>query len=358
MRAYLCAIDGPAIGSLDHTARLYQSVDGAVTWTLIPHTPVMRPVPTSNQVPMIPMCAVYVDASDARDVFFQQTQFQPMGAGYAVARALYRSRDGGATWTTLRELERTNGFATIAVVGSRLIAQFEPSVYGAAPCDPKAPIPQPSSQIVASDDGGQTWRPAGQSVMAARYSASGLFTAGAALFASAYHIPTASCQGPPGAALWRSLDAGATWTRVASAPAIESATFTPKASASGYYGVAVATTADRQSTTLLFSSDNGATWAALPALPAPTTRNQPEYYAAVVTPTGDVVAQANFATTTLILHQSAAPPAWTPFAPAVAPGEISDPGAWSCQVLPLGARLWSVEMPYGNPNSLEYLSLP
>ena len=356
--AYLCAIDGPAVGQLAHSARLYKSVDGAATWSLVPHTPIIHPIATSDGIPTIAMCDVYVDAADARDIFFQQTQFQPAGAGVAIARALYRSRDGGATWTTLHELDRTNGFRAIAVAGSRLIAQFEPSMYGGAPCPPNAPAPKPTSEIVASDDGGQTWQMTGQNVMAARYSPNHLFAAGAALFVTSEQVHAAACQGPNSAALWRSLDGGATWMHVASSPVIESVSFTARAGGAGYYGVAVAGTANAQTPSLLFSSDSGATWAALPALPAPNTLNFPGYYAAMVTPTGDVVTQANFAPTAFILHRSTAAPSWAPFAPAVAPGDSNDPGVWQLQSVAQGVRLWSAEFQYGGQGALDYVSLP
>jgi hypothetical protein len=41
-------------------------------------------------------CGTLVDATDPNDVFPQQIALDPQGAGTAMARALYRSRDGGA----------------------------------------------------------------------------------------------------------------------------------------------------------------------------------------------------------------------------------------------------------------------
>jgi hypothetical protein len=124
----------------------------------------------------------------------------------------------------------------------------------------------------------------------------------------------------------------------------------------GNRGVAV--TGDGSDTRVYLSIDSGATWTALPAPPAPTSQNVPLYYNAVVSPSGAVLIQPNFGASALILDTSAATAVWTVYAPAYAPGQSEDPGAWQVEARPGGARLWTLEFDYGGPSALAYLPLP
>jgi hypothetical protein len=157
--AYLCANDGPAAAPLTATSRFYKSVDGARSWQLVSGAPTLHPVPAPSYG-VLAACRVFVDASDANDVVLQQTEFDTEGAGYALTRALWRSRDGGQTWQQLAALDRTDGFDDLGVLGTRLVARPHPSVYGATRCDPTV-IPKASSLVMGSDDGGLTWHDIG-----------------------------------------------------------------------------------------------------------------------------------------------------------------------------------------------------
>ncbi len=342
--AYLCATDG-ATSEMGPLPRIYKSVDGAQTWSLLASAPTLQPI--ADQVPTLAECAVFVDGHNPQDVFFQQTQFEPVGAGFAIARALYRSQDGGATWSQLTELDKTNGFAALAVFGSRLVAQPILSVYGASQCGPNPGMPRPSSLIDASDDGGQSWQPIGQSIVAAGYTPRAMAVAGVALFAIADKIPSGSCQSPDSSALWRSNDGGATWTPTAlTESGIQSVSFTARADGAGYYGLALAPSLDGASMRAIFSSDTGATWTPLPQLPASSTPTPT--FSGAVTASGDTLIAVDDGGTVYRCHASATTPRWTPFAKGMS-------GQWQS----IGTTVWALDITSdpNQPNQLASLAV-
>lgn len=350
--AYLCADNGPAMVSLAQTPRLYRSADGATTWSLLANAPVLQPV--VDQATSVAGCSVFVDAQDAQDVFFQETQLELMGATHAIVRALYRSRDGGATWSTLATLDRTDGFTDIAVAGSRLIARAKPSVMGASGCNPSGPAPTATTLLYASSDGGATWQSIGQSIESAGYSVQDMATAGTTLFALTTQVPSAACQPSPGAALWRSTDGGATWATTALSEPIQTVNFTAKADRSGYYGIATATTSAQDATLTLFSQDSGGSWALMPTLQPSASQT---FINAVMTPAGEAVAQADGSADVFVCRPASAAPQWAP----LAQGGLGAEAAWQVVPTAQGTRLWSLGYAYNGPHisgTLAYLSLP
>ena len=351
--AYLCAIDGPAAAPLTATARLYKSVDSGQSWQRVNTAPTLHPVPPAvSGGPPLAGCRVFVDASDATDVFLQQTEIEPVGASFAIARALWRSRDGGQTWQQIAALDSTDGFDDLAVLGARLIARPHPSVYGAGRCDPSVP-PKAYSFVMGSDDGGVTWHDIGQGIESQGYSPHDFAVEGDSLFAAADKVPATACSAAPiVSALWKSSDAGNSWAKV-TAPAIEIGTpsFTPKGAGSGYYGVAWASPDVSSGVfTPLYSSDSGATWVALPAAP---TLN-PGYGQPVVAPSGAVLVDGDGGlnnNNVYVLRPSDATPAWSVYAPGSS-------GQWQVVSGPGGATLWSVSFTYGGPSVVEHLPLP
>lgn len=351
--AYLCADNGPAKTFLAETPRLYKSVNGAGAWSLLASAPVLQPV--ADQATTVAGCSVFVDAQDSQDVFLQETQLEVVGATHAIVRALFRSRDGGATWSTLATLDRTDGFTDIAVAGSRLVARARPSVMGAAGCNPSGPAPAATSQLYASDDGGQTWQNIGQSIEAAGYSPRDMTTAGSTVFAIADQVPSATCQISGGSTLWRSTDGGATWaTTSLSEPSISTVSFTANADGSGYYGIATATASAQGATLTLFSQDSGVSWALLPTL---RTSASGTFINVVMTPAGEAVAQADGDTKVFVCRPASAAPQWTPFAQ----GTLNAEAAWQAEPAAQGARLWRLSYSYNGvkaSGALAYLSLP
>lgn len=347
--AYLCVDDGPAMAPLQATPRLYKSVDGANTWNVAPQTPVFQPV--ASQIPTLATCAIFVDAHDAQDVFLQAGQLAPEGAGHDIAHALYRSRDGGATWTTLTELDGTDGFTDLAVFGSRLVAHPHFSVFGYSPCSPStAPTPHPSSLIYASDDGGQTWHTIGLGIEAAGYSAEDMSPAGNTLFVRAWQVSSAACAESPGWALWRSDDAGVTWTRTSlAAQALAPVNFTARASGSGYNGVAV----EEQNAGMLqlvYSLDSGDSWK---VIPAPLTANNAPFTSVAITSSGHALVVGYDSQIVLLCNPSEPTPTFESY--------TSDlHGDWQAQRTANGSRLWAFS-PYTMGTevaTLAYLPLP
>jgi hypothetical protein len=146
--------------------KLYKTTNSGQSWQEVTGLPPIHIASGSAIAPVV-FCNTFIDAADANDIFLQQIVLDPEGAGVATARALYHSRDGGGTWgQPLGTLDRTNGFGDLAVVGSRLIATALPTIYGAQVCSETDPFPpaQPTTVLYASDDGGQTWQPLGQSI--------------------------------------------------------------------------------------------------------------------------------------------------------------------------------------------------
>lgn len=356
-RAYLCADNGPAAGSLTSTPQLYGSQGGE--WYKL-SAPAMAAI--SDPATVTASCSIFIDTQNVQDIFYQVDANELQGAGHVIRQALYRSQDGGVTWRTLATVASGAGFASVAVVGSRLVGRVYPIYYGAAPCT-SMPKPQTSTLLYASDDGGATWNPIGQSLESAGYSVTDMAVAGTTIFAVATQVPDTACQQSAGAALWRSTDGGATWaTTSLSEPGLQSVSFTRQVSGMGYAGVAVATTAGGAQIEL-FSRDSGETWSLLPTMPTTTTgatsNGTPTggYINALASPTGAVVAQEDGGAYTFTLNGASATPSWTPYAPASQ--DQSD--NWRLQPSAQGARIWALQYGYSptpQASILTYLTLP
>jgi hypothetical protein len=172
--------------------------------------------------------SVFFDAHDASDIFVQLTT---SAGGTADSYDLWRSRDGGTMWRKLGAVTETGYrlvWAQLAVLGSRLVGQVDIDQEGAL-----------QNALYSSDDGGMTWQPFAQSVASQGYTIFGFTvitdavwintvdvvgTAGlsAAMVPepsrshSAISLLDAPTSGQPSdpPTWWRSLDGGATWSKV------------------------------------------------------------------------------------------------------------------------------------------------
>src|SRR5258708_9190860 len=124
--AYLCAEDPPAQGNaVTGLPHLYTRIDGGQTWEADAPAPALVPVSRSLSGHGA-ACHIFVDAHDARDVFYEVVENDFVSVTHSIARALYRSRDCGATWQQLAEVRGTDSSVDITVLGARLIAQLKP----------------------------------------------------------------------------------------------------------------------------------------------------------------------------------------------------------------------------------------
>jgi photosystem II stability/assembly factor-like uncharacterized protein len=338
--------------------RLYKTSDGGQTWKAVATEP----------LPALP-CRIFIDAGAPSDLFLQQVLEPSANFGDPVKKALWRSQDGGATW---RQLPLPNqGWVNLATVGTRLVAQgpFTPgSGEGESPCDP-ALHPSQATDIYASDDGGLTWRPIGQSIEQQHLLIDGMVAIGTSIFAQADSLPRNECDTtPPISSLWKSVDGGTTWTKV-SMPicTLISVSFTAQTGSSDFAGVALATGLDRTHPSafgILYSDDSGATWSVLPAFSPPSgtpaaadTGNAPNL---AIAPSGAVIAEftvldsgASDSAIYLLRPQETAP-TWMRYAP----GSIGQNAAqWQVVHSTEGDRLWGLGYTLsGSP--LAYLRLP
>jgi len=219
--------------------------DGGVTWE-------RHPVPGADSL----------DFRSVRGVDERTAFVASAGDGAAGQARIYRTTDGGATWTlVLADTTKGAFFDALA---------FWDASHGLAVSDPVGG----RFLIIATDDGGRTWRHAttmpaatdGEGAFAAGGAALGVGPAGAAWFATG---------GPNGARVYRSTDGGRAW----------SATDVPlgsRGASVGLFGVAFRdartgvavggdyTKAREDAQYVVRSTDGGATWSPAPLSSAST----------------------------------------------------------------------------------------
>jgi hypothetical protein len=237
-------------------------------------------------------CQLFVDDTDAANVILGLGAPDPTVAIQIWApRLLYRSRDGGRTWTALPGLPQIEGIGScntvdsVAILGERVLATVQVET-----CPPASTgVGIPTFALYALQADGQGWTRIDQVFTAQGLVAGGLLEAGTVVVVSAYPDPTnpsasarsdsmgqqssdgflSRLQSPfsgsvPGAQIWRSTDGGSTWVHVSMAanhPDLFG--FARARDGVTFYGVGIDYGSSARASGLLYSSDGGASWSEL-----------------------------------------------------------------------------------------------
>lgn len=343
---------GPSTAS--GTPELDVTHDGGATWQAL------RTGPLAGEQ----RCSVpFIDESDVQDLFVAvSVPITPSSS--ATTDELWRSRDGGATWSKLASPDPNYPISVdqLFVIGGRIVVDLFPVGEGNLPY-----------YLLGSDDGGKTWTPLGQSLLTQKdtygpvYEFGQVVDAGATLYASidanchggCRELTPASGEAPPGE--YRSTDGGTMWHAVSLPYSVRTFTRTPSGA---YYGLALGNApASNGATALYWSRDAGATWTALPTMAGleggyvdPSTLGDGGL---TIAPDGTIIASAfhdrNQGTFAGLFYLRATDPApaWRPLAP---------PGAENLglQAVPTqtGIRLWGIQDSDALGEHLIYVDLP
>ena len=284
---YTFASSDPRVGyactSAGGKLRVFVTPDGGASWKTT------APLPDGEGT----YCQLFVDDTDAANVLLGLGAPDSTTAIQIWApRLLYRSRDGGLTWTALPELPQIEGSGScntvdgVAILGERVLAAVEVETCPTA----STGLGIPTFALYALQADGQGWTRIDQVFTAQGLVAGGLLEAGTAVVVSAYPDPTSpsasahsdsmghqsvdgflsslqsSFSGPvPGAQIWRSTDGGSTWEHVSMAanhPVLFG--FARARDAATFYGVGIDYGSSARASGLLYSSDGGVSWSELP----------------------------------------------------------------------------------------------
>jgi hypothetical protein len=189
----------------------------------------------------------------------------PTSGGYACSFQ-YVSQDGGAhwvhpsfPWSAQHFVDLGPDIAPVQVQGTTLFATVAGNLNGEV---------FDGARLVASDDGGTTWRAADTAIAAAGQiiTSYAVVPGTAALYAMSVRQQTPAGQ-ESSAALWRSEDAGMHWTRIGTAPTAQARLIATASTAGGVtlYAVALSPASPNGMVPIYASRDGGHTWS-----PAPT----------------------------------------------------------------------------------------
>jgi photosystem II stability/assembly factor-like uncharacterized protein len=281
------ASSDPRVGYACTTAggklSVFVTLDGGASWKTT------APLPNGDGT----YCQLFVDDTDAANLILGLGTSDPNSNIQIVApRLLYRSRDGGRTWTALPGLPQIEGSGScntvdsVAILGERVLATVEFETCPTA----STGLGIPTFALYALQADGQGWTRIDQAFTAQGLVAEGLLEAGPTLVVSAYPDPTrpsasassnsmghqsldgvlSGLQSPfsgsvPGAQIWRSTDGGSTWEHVSMAanhPDLFG--FARARDGATFYGVGIDYGSSARASGFLYSSDSGASWSELP----------------------------------------------------------------------------------------------
>lgn len=333
------------------------------------------------------MCQVYLDQTNAKDVFVAAGNSLSTGSA---PNPLFRSQDGGATWTRINQPTITGNatfIAGLAVVQSRIlamvspVAQARPAVYS----------------LYSSDDGGQAWKPItisanGQPLQFGQQ----MWVSGSVLYVEAGAGCTSACGGtrapvshdavgmqlgkmpqtgpqssgaPPVSLCFKSYDGGQSWHQIFTpVPNLGNIAVQRSADGTTTYIVGTAGNVPNQPTNTVFayySRDGGATWRQLPTLRGVENGfpdvNSLGMFGNYLLPDGSVISTADHLNGTqyagdagaFLLNPADASPSWRPLIRALNGVTVQTISTST------GERVWGLQMaPQQSSGFLEYFDLP
>jgi photosystem II stability/assembly factor-like uncharacterized protein len=231
-----------------HRAAVLRTTDGGATWTA-------RPVVTGADTVL-----------QFRDIHaVSRDEAWVMSAGNGTDSRIYHTADGGATWT--RQFMATDSLAfydCLTFFDARIGVAFGDAADG-------------RTHVLRTTDGGEHWALLPATAVPAPLNGEGAFAASGGCVTSVDARHGWIALGAPGARLWRSDDAGATWTSYAS-PIVSSASAGNAAVnfRSATRGIIVGGDmnnyrADTSAAAVALSDDGGRTWTLAARPPRPGT---------------------------------------------------------------------------------------
>lgn len=186
-------------------------------------------------------------------------------AASSICQVQYVTADGGATWKSLAlPTAGLLGFGPpIGLERSAFVAQATRLYSDVTQIQLASSGAMPPGRLVASDDGGVTWRLV-DTALVARNTPVYAFTAtpsGSTVFALVgVNDPTLSPGQLPPLALWRSDDAGASWTAAGALPASDQGAMVAASDANGQTTLYLVAGDSYNAPRLFASHDGGASW--------------------------------------------------------------------------------------------------